>query len=87
MSALLNKLFSESQVNSILNLLEDKSSRLLVQKEIGKQLISHDDIIEELPFEQCLSIVSISPFATSELECSEVAAMKEGDFLPFSLKK
>jgi len=73
MTALIDKLFVKSQTDAIRKLWEDTSSRTLIQQEIGKKLIDHEEIIAELPLTQIMFIVSLSPFADSEDECNNVA--------------
>jgi hypothetical protein len=73
MGSLINKLFDESQTNAIQKLWDDKDSRFLVQKEIGKKLLDNKEIIDELPLTQVMFIVSLSNFADSETECYSVA--------------
>jgi len=75
MSALIDKLFSESQADAIRQLWEDKSSRLLIQQEIGKALIEHEGLILELPLTQLMLMTSLSPFADSDTECCNVASI------------
>lgn len=75
MAALIDKLFPEAEANAIRKLWEDKNSRLLIQQEIGKTLISQENIIEELPLTQIMFITSLSPFASSEKECYNVASI------------
>ena len=73
MPALIDKLFSESQAVAIRKLWEDKGSRLLIEKEIGKVLLNNDTIIEIMPLTQLMFISSLSPFADSVEECYDVA--------------
>lgn len=73
MSALIDKLFTKAQADAIRNLWEDKNSRLLIEQEIGKQIIDTDKIIQELPLTQIMFVASMSPFASSSNECYSVA--------------
>lgn len=73
MDSLIDNLFSESQANAIRTLWEDTSSRKLIQKEIGKQLLNNDQIINQLPLTQLMFVSSLSPFANSDKECYSVA--------------
>lgn len=87
MPALLDKLFSRSQADAIRILWKDKNSRLLIQREIGKQLLCHEEIIDDPPLTQFLLIASTSPFASSDTECSEIASIlywgiRQVDILP-----
>ena len=87
MSALIDKLFPQDKANAIRKLWEDKSSRLLLEREIGKCLVEHEGIIEELPLTQLMLITSLSPFASSARECYDVAeiiywGIKQEDILP-----
>jgi len=72
MSALIDKIFPESQAKALRKLWEDKTCHLLIQKEIGKKLLEKD-IIEEFPLAQIIVLTSLSPFAKSEEECVDVA--------------
>lgn len=87
MSALINKLFSQSQSDAIRSLWEDKDSRFLTEKEIAKKIIEHQEIIDEMPLAQLMFIASSSTFASSEVECHDVASiiywgMRRVDVLP-----
>jgi len=73
MGALIEKLFTQSQSEAIKKLWEDKSSRLLIQKEVGKRLLNKDEIILDLPLHQIIFLTSLSSFADSERECWDVA--------------
>ena len=75
MDALIDKLFLQSQANAIRKLWEDVDSRLLIQKEIGKKLLDHADIISDLPLTQLMFITSLSNFADSEQECYNIASI------------
>ena len=88
MSALIDKLFTKPQADAIRHLWEDKNSRLLIEQEIGKQIIQHDDIIHELPLTQIMFITAMSPFASSSNECHNVAeiiywGINRTDILPY----
>ena len=87
MGPLIDSLFSESQSNAIRSLWEDKNSRLLLEKEIGKQLLSSDQIIDELSLAQLMLIMSLATFADSPEECHDVAevvywGLKKVDIVP-----
>ena len=87
MSSLIDKLFSESQADAIRQLWEDRNSRLFIEREIGKEIIDSDGLIEELPLTQLMFIASMSPFASSSNECHKVAeivywGIKTTDVLP-----
>ena len=84
---LINRLFSGSQIESIIKLWQDKNSRLLIEKEIGKHLLESDEVLSDSPFNQLLVITSLSPFASSDDERQSVAhiiywGIKRGDMLP-----
>lgn len=51
----------------------NKGSRLLIEREIGKQILDYQDIIKELPLTQLMFVASMSPFASSSNECYTVA--------------
>jgi len=75
MDTLINDLFPESQVKAINQLLKDPTdptSKTLIQKEIGKELIKNNEIINS-SFPQLISITSLSPFASSLTECENVS--------------
>ena len=87
MGVLIDQLFPESQANAIRKLWEDKSAHLLLEQEIGKQLVSYNGIVDELPFTQLMLITSLSSFAYSADECHDVASiiywgLKKKDILP-----
>lgn len=87
MIGLVNSLFSSTQIESIIKLWQDKNSRLLIEKEIGKHLLESDEILTESSFDQILVITSLSPFASSDDERQSVAhiiywGIKRGDMLP-----
>ena len=73
MAALIDRLFIKSQADAIRTLWEDTSSRSLIKREIAKTLLDSEQIIEEAPLTQLMFIVSLSPFADSENECTHVA--------------
>lgn len=73
MGTLIDQLFPQDQADAIRKLWEDKSSRLSLEQEIGKRLVSNDGIIDELPLSQLMLITSLSPFADSSDECHDVA--------------
>jgi len=73
MSALIDKLFTKSQADAIRQLWEDKSSRLFIEQEIGKEILNSPDVIKELPLAQLMFIASMSPFASSSDECYTIA--------------
>ena len=88
MASLIDKLFPESKANAIRELWEDKSSRLLLQQEIGKALTSNEGFIVDLPLTQLMFITSLSPFAYSDIECHSVATIiywgiNRNDILPY----
>jgi len=70
---LLTSLFPNSQVKSIIKLWQDENSKSLIQKEVGKRLLSSDKVITNFPFGQILVITSLSTFASSEDEKQSVA--------------
>ena len=87
MGSLIDKLFSEAQVQAIEKLWGDESTRLIIQQEIGKKLLVSDQIINELPLSQLMFITTLSPFASSEEECHKIASIiywgiREKDILP-----
>jgi hypothetical protein len=87
MGALIDKLFTPSESKAIKKLWEDKSARLLIQKEIGKQLLSKDTVVLDLPLSQIIFLTSLSSFASSERECYDVAevvywGINHNDILP-----
>lgn len=91
MAAFIDKLFNKSQADAIRKLWEDTSSRSLLQKEIGKELLNTDQIINELPLTQIMFMMSLSPFANSEKECFDVAeivywGIEKNDVLPLVTK-
>ena len=73
MTALIDSLFNKSQSDAIRKLWEDKDSRRLIQKEIGKTLLAKDQIVPQLPLTQLMFIISLSDFADSDKECVNVA--------------
>lgn len=75
MRALIDKLFSKDPADAIRKLWEDENSRLLIQKEIGKELLNNDSIIDDLSLVQLMLITSLSHFAESEDECHDVASI------------
>ena len=87
MAALIDSLFSKNQADAIRKLWEDQNSRLLLEQEIGKKLISDETVLDKLPFTQLMLITSLSPFSNSEEESCIVASIiywgiKERDILP-----
>ena len=83
---LISRLFDSSQIPSVIKLWQDQNSRLLIEKEIGKNLLSSSDILDS-SFSQLLILTSLSPFASSENEKAEVAGIifwgiKHNDILP-----
>ena len=91
MASLIDKLFVESQAKAIQKLWEDKDSRFLIQKEIGKKLLDNDKMVDEFPLTQVMFIVSLSNFADSESECYNVAeiiywGMHRIDIMPMVTK-
>ena len=87
MSALIDELFNKSQADAIRKLWEDKSSRFLLQQEIGKKILDSEYFVGELPLTQLMFITTLSPFATSDKECHLVAeiiywGMHRTDILP-----
>jgi len=87
MAPLIDKLFSKNKAKNIKRLWEDQNSRLLLQKEIGKQLLSTEEFIDELPLTQLMLLTSLSTFSNSEEECTNIAAIiywgiKKTDILP-----
>ena len=91
METLIDQLFIKSQADAIRTLWEDTSSRALIRKEIGKQLLSHELIIKELPLTQLMLTASLSSFADSENECCEIAGIiywgiKTVDIIPMVSK-
>ena len=87
MEALLYELFSESEKSSIKTLEQDDSSRILLYKEAAKRLMV-SDIIGGHSKDQLLLITALSPFASDEEECIEVAnilywGIKVIDIRPF----
>ena len=91
MSALVDKLFDKKQADAIRKLWKDRNSRFLIQKEIGKQLIRCESVIEEIPLTQIMFITSTSSFANSENECYDIAGiiywgLNKTDILPMVTK-
>ena len=87
MIPLIQKLFNESDIKHIESLISDNSDIISIHKEIGIRLIGSDAIIPELPFDQLLVILSVSPFANNSEECHDVAniitwGIHEKDILP-----
>jgi len=86
----LDSLFPD-KVESIQCLYEDNDCRHLVQKEIGKKLMDCEVPIGIPSFNQIVCIISVSPFATSETECVDVASaviwsLNKTDILPLVSK-
>ena len=73
MPSIINSLFEPTQSQAIQKLWEDRASRFLIQKEIGKKLLDKDVIVLDLPLTQIMFLTSLSDFASSENECYEVA--------------
>jgi hypothetical protein len=87
MDALINNLFTSPQANAIRQLWEDKSSRLLIEKEIGKQLLANNELLISLPLAQLMAIMSLARFSSSQTESYDVAAIvywgaKTTDIMP-----
>ena len=72
MENLLKQLFSESETQAILTLCSEPDQTLLSQA-IGKKLLDSQDIINALPLQQLMFIMSLSPFADNLNECNDVA--------------
>lgn len=73
MEKLINQLFKENDVSATKSLWKDNDSHNLILREIAKALLQSEDIIPELPLHQLLLIAPLSPFASSEKECEQVA--------------
>lgn len=73
MEDLLHEFFPELDKLSLNTLVKDESSRILLYKEAAKVLM--DRGITKHPREQLMLITSLSPFATTEEECVEVAGI------------
>ena len=87
MPPLIDQVFSQSQADAIRSLWEDKNVRLLLQKEIGKQLLLDTKLIDETPLTQLMFLTSLSSFSSSDQECYYVASiiwwgLNEEDILP-----
>jgi len=87
MATLIDRLFGSGESDAIKSLWADESSRLLIQKEIGKKLLDTDEVIDELPLTQLMFLTSLSHFSTSEEECVNVASIiywgfEQNDILP-----
>ena len=87
MAALVDQLFPKDQADAIRKLWADKTSRFLLQQEIGKQVLSQDEFLDQLPLTQLMFLTSLSPFSNSEEECFMVASIicwgiRKNDILP-----
>jgi len=87
MATIIDKLFPKNQADAIRKLWADQTSRLLLEQEIGKKLISGETVLDKFPFTQLMLITSLSPFSNSEEESAIVASIiywgiKERDILP-----
>ena len=73
MGSIIDNLFNDSQIDAIQKLWVDKNNRLIIQQEIGKRLIDSKKIINDFPLAQIMFISTLSPFASSEKECYDIA--------------
>ena len=65
--SLLEKIFSQIEIESIQKLMDD-DSLLLIEREIGSRLMKSEDILHEEVWNQVYSIVSMAPFTESRDE-------------------
>ena len=73
MNTLIDRLFPEDKAVYVKRLLEDDSSRFLLEKEIAKMLLRDEDVVGVEPLAQIVVTVSMSTFASSKEECYDVA--------------
>ena len=75
MEALIDSLFSKPQADAIRKLWVDKDSRLLIEKEIGKQMFENHELLTQLPLTQLMFMMSLANFSSSQEECYDVASI------------
>jgi len=86
-TSLVQQLFDGKQASAIKNLWKDEDNHFLIQKEIGKELISQEKIIVNNSLNQFCCITALASFSESEEESISVAVMlmyclKNQDILP-----
>lgn len=91
MSALIDRLFIKKDADAIRTLWEDRSTHLLLEQEIGKEILNNDNLILEMPLTQIMFILTLSPFSSGENECHDIAeiiywGMDKTDIIPMAFE-
>jgi len=76
MPALIDSLFPKSESDAIRKLWkEDVGSRHLLKEAIAQKIIGSDEILNQMPLTQLMFVASLSPFASSDEECTNIATI------------